>query len=346
MKIRAAILESFGTLVFRDIYSEPLKKGQVLVKIKYSGVCRSQLMEVQGLRGKDKWLPHLLGHEASGVVIEVGKSVSKVKKGDSVILTWIKGKGIESISPRYKFQNKIINSGNISTFSNYSVVSENRLIKKPKKLAFDLAVLFGCAIPTGSGIVFKEKNINKESSVVILGLGGVGLSAVLMLLAKEVRNIIAIDISKKKLNLVKSWGVKNTIQIPKIFESSKVIKMLPSGNIDFCIESAGSVKTIELGFLLIRTDGGKLIFASHPPNNDLIKLKPHELISGKKIIGTWGGGTNPDKDIPIIFKEIFNKNIPIRELVNKIYKLEDLNKALSDLEKGSVFRAIIKMKHK
>ena len=93
MQIQAAILEDKDKLSIRSIYSRKLLPGQVLVKILYSGICRSQLMEIAGLRGEDKWLPHLLGHEGSGVVLEVGKDVKKVKKNDEVILTWIKGEG-------------------------------------------------------------------------------------------------------------------------------------------------------------------------------------------------------------------------------------------------------------
>ena len=151
--IKAAVLFEIGKpLQIREITSNPLKKGQVLIKILYSGICRSQLMEVQGLRGDDKWLPHLLGHEGSGIVEAIGEGVTKVKPGDEVILTWIKSSGLEADYAIYNYKDSVINSGAVTTFSNYSIVSENRVVKKPVNIPFDLAILFGCALPTGAGI--------------------------------------------------------------------------------------------------------------------------------------------------------------------------------------------------
>ena len=143
--IKAAILfDTSGLLLIKKVTSNPLSTGQVLVKILFSGVCRSQLMEVRGSRGEDPWLPHLLGHEASGVVVDVGPGVTKVQSGDEVILTWIKGEGLDAPGAQYKLGDQIINSGRVTTFCNYSVVSESRVVKKPEGLPFDEAVLFGC----------------------------------------------------------------------------------------------------------------------------------------------------------------------------------------------------------
>ena len=140
-----------------------LLRGQILVELKYSGVCRSQLMEVRGLRGKDKYLPHLLGHEGCGKVIHIGSGVKKVKIGDWVILGWIKCKGIESRGAIYKIGNTEINSGPVTTFSSHSIVSENRVVPLPKNIPTDVAVLFGCALPTGAGIIFNEVKPKKIS---------------------------------------------------------------------------------------------------------------------------------------------------------------------------------------
>jgi S-(hydroxymethyl)glutathione dehydrogenase/alcohol dehydrogenase len=160
-----------------------------------------------GLRGEDSWLPHLLGHEGSGIVLAKGPGVTKIEVGDEVILTWIKGKGMEGPGAKYDHEGIVIHSGMVTTFSNYSVVSENRLIKKPNNLAFDTAILFGCALPTGAGMVLNELNVSAESSVIVIGLGGIGLSAIAMLLSLGVNNLMAVDISDEKLKEVKSWGV-------------------------------------------------------------------------------------------------------------------------------------------
>lgn len=344
--IEAAVLfEIDKPLQIKKITSNPLKRGQVLIKILYSGICRSQLMEIQGLRGEDKWLPHLLGHEGSGVVEAVGEGVSKVKPGDDVILTWIKSEGLEADGAKYNYKKSVINSGAVTTFSNYSIVSENRVVKKPKNIPFDLAILFGCALPTGAGMVLNEINVKQNSKVAVIGLGGIGLSATLMLLAKKVTNLVAIDISEEKLKLVKSWGVSNCLNPSKV-EIQSELNSLGLSNIDYCIESAGSINSIELGFSLIKKNGGELIFASHPPSGDKISIDPHELISGKSISGSWGGNTKPDRDFPIFSKLLLpSKTTCLESLIVKEYTLEKINVALSDLKNGKVFRPLIKMKH-
>jgi len=344
-KINAAVLfELNKPLEIRTLKLRSLKSGQVLVKILYSGVCRSQLMEVNGLRGDDRWLPHLLGHEGSGIVVEIGPDVKKFKKGDEVILSWIKGSGIEAQGALYDSDDLVINSGRVTTFSNYSVVSENRIIKKPKNLDFDTAVLFGCALPTGAGMVINEINVNSESSVVVIGLGGIGMSAIAMLLSLKIKKIIAIDISAKKLDLVKSWGVNNIIDASKPNIQELVQEIFPDGA-EFCIESAGRVSSIELGFSLVDRNKGKLLFASHPPEGEKIRLSPHELISGKSIAGSWGGAIDPDRDIPILYHNFISANFPLNSLLTKPYSLIDINKALEDLESGKVIRPLIKMEH-
>jgi len=342
---RAAVLEKLGQpLVIKNIELPPLLPGQILVKVLFSGVCRSQLMEVRGKRGNDPWLPHLLGHEGSGIVLAIGEGVTKVKIDDEVILGWIKGEGLDAPGAKYHCGKQIINSGGVTTFCNYTIVSENRLVKKPIGLEFDTAVLFGCALPSGAGMVLNELKPSTNESVIVLGLGGIGLSALMTLKALGVKSIIAIDISEEKLTLAKQLGATH------IFNSKhgnlyQAIYNLTDGGADMCIESAGQVTTIELGFALIHKNKGKLLFASHPSQDELIQLSPHELISGKKIAGSWGGSTIPDKDIPLMHTLFLNTNIPLNILLTKRYSLEKINDALDDLEAGQVFRPLIVMEH-
>lgn len=322
-----------------------LQQGQVLVKILFSGICRSQIMEKNGLRGKDKWLPHLLGHEGSGEVIKIGKGVKKIKIGDQVILTWIKCKGKNSKNPKYfSISNKKINSGKVTTFSNYAVVSENRIVKKPKSMPIKFAPFFGCAIPTGAGIVLNQIKPNKNDTVLVLGLGGIGLSSIMALKAIDVKKIIAVDVNIQKLKLAKKIGASKTILFNKKTLKEKIKNFCNSDKVDYCIESAGLSSTIELGISLIKNKG-KIVFASHPANGEEIKVKPYDLICGKKIEGSWGGDTKPDSDIKKIFKLFIKKKIKYK-LIGKIeYKLKNINKAIKDLETGKVTRPIIKMVH-
>ena len=143
--MKAAVLHALNVplSIRNDIELPVLCHGQVLVKLAYSGVCHSQLMESRGRRGEDAYLPHLLGHEGSGVVVEVGPGVAKVQSGDSVILGWIKGSGIEAGGVQYKCSDGVLNGGGVTTFNDYAVVSENRCVKVPDGVPMDIAALLG-----------------------------------------------------------------------------------------------------------------------------------------------------------------------------------------------------------
>lgn len=341
MKMTAAVLEKCGKpLQLLDLEIPKLKRGQVLVKIAYSAICRSQLMEIGGHRGPDRWLPHLLGHEASGTVVDVGAEVTKVTPGDDVILTWIRSSGIESDTPEYTHNGRTINAGPITTFSTYSIVSENRVVPKPSQLDMDIAVLFGCALATGSGMILNELKPVATDSVVVLGLGGVGISALLTLLATGVEQVIAIDPDPKKIELAETLGVTAIQYESEQSVLANVRHFLPSGA-DFCVEAAGATGTIELGFSLINERTGQLLFASHPPTGELISLDPHHLIRGKQIRGSWGGATRPDADVPLISKLFIEKKLPLMALTKDRFLLKDINIAL-DLFKGNkIIRPII-----
>jgi len=343
--IRAAILTELNKpLEIKNLESSPLQKGQVLVQILYSGICRSQLMEITGKRGYDPWIPHMLGHEASGIVIDVHSSVDKFKQGDEVILTWIKSEGIDAENISLTSEHGKVNAGPVSTFSNYSIISENRAVHKPRDISFKEAMLFGCAIPTGAGIVLNQVKPKRTDSVLIIGLGGIGLSALIMAVALKVNKIAIIDINDSKLEYAKNLGAHSIYNADNKNLINQVLDDFEEG-FDHCIESAGLTKTIELGFDLLNKKHGQLIFASHPPNHEKISLFPHELIAGKKIFGSWGGEVNPDKDIPRIWKLIKGSSIDLNDFLQVEYGLEDINVAIDDLKKGKVFRPLIKMSH-
>lgn len=341
----AAILYELNQpLRVEEVALPELLPGQVLVKILYSGVCRSQVMECRGGRGVDPWLPHMLGHEGSGQVVAVGEGVTKVVPGDDVILGWVKGTGLEAPGAIYNANGVKINSGRVTTFSNYSIVSESRVYKKPEGLTYATAVLFGCALPTGAGMVFNELKPKSTDAVAVLGLGGIGIAALLALSALEVQTIIAIDVSKEKLQLAEKLGATHVID-----SSSQDVASILKGNfpegVDACIECAGSVSTIELGFKLVRKGGGQLLFASHPPDGEMIRLAPHELISGKRISGSWGGGSLPDQDIPKMYEALSRTGNALEMLLKDVYPLSQINEALNDLAEGRTFRPLIQMPH-
>src|SRR3990167_9037879 len=140
--MKAAILEEInGPLTIGEVTLTDLLFGQVLVKILVSGICGSQLQEIEGNKGNAKFVPHLLGHEGCGIVEKIGDGVTTVKKGDKVVMHWRKGDGIESDFPSYVFKGKKISSGKVTTFSEYAIVSENRLTAVPKDIPDDLCAL-------------------------------------------------------------------------------------------------------------------------------------------------------------------------------------------------------------
>lgn len=345
MKTKAAILYEVGKpLRIEEITIPKLQPGQVLVKVLYSGVCHSQLMEVRGKRGEDRYLPHLLGHEGSGVVMEVGAQVSKVIPGDKVVLTWIKGEGANCPGTQYRKGELVVNAGGVTTFSDYTVVSENRCVKFPDGIPMDVASLFGCAVLTGAGIVLNSMQPQKENSIVIWGVGGIGLSAVMAARLCECSMIIAVDVETSKLELAREFGATHKINVSEDDPLNRLLVLTGGIGVDFAVEATGRARTIEQAFQSVRKNGGLCVFAGHPPAGDKIHLVPHDLISGKQIRGSWGGESKPDYDIPRFAQLYSQGKLPLGRLITHYYSLEQINQALNDLEQRKVGRALIKMR--
>jgi S-(hydroxymethyl)glutathione dehydrogenase / alcohol dehydrogenase len=342
-KMKAAVLHALNVPLRtrNDIEIPMLRHGQVLVKLAYSGVCHSQLMEARGGRGEDAYLPHLLGHEGSGVVVETGPDVTKVQSGDRIVLGWIKGSGIEAGGVKYKCSDGILNGGSVTTFNDYAIVSENRCVKVPIGVPMDIAALFGCAVLTGAGIITNSVRPIKGSSIAIFGLGGIGLSALMGLVLFDCEMVIAVDISEDRLQMAKEFGATHTINAAE-YEPVEAIRGLTHGRgTDYTVEAAGRSDTIEKAFDAVRRGGGLCVFASHPSHGSRISLDPFELICGKHIKGSWGGGSDPDRDIPIYADLYLKDKLPLDKLITKRYSLEEVNQALDDLEQNKVVRPLI-----
>jgi S-(hydroxymethyl)glutathione dehydrogenase/alcohol dehydrogenase len=345
ISFKAAVLEQHKKplKITPDIKVPPLKNGQILVKLAYSGVCHSQIMEIDGLRGEDKYLPHLLGHEGSGLVLDIGPKVKKVKKGDTVVLGWIKGKGIDSGGCSYECNNKTFNAGAVTTFNEYAVISENRCVIVPKKIPMDIAALFGCAVLTGSGIMTNTVKPKDSADIAFFGIGGIGISALAATKLFKLNKIFAVDINNDRLELAKEFGATHVIN-PLDQDPVAFIKSYTDGQgVDYSIDAAGQVKTIEQAFESIKFKDGLCVFASHPKHGEKISIDPFDLISGKRILGSWGGEADPDRDIPIFSKLYLDKKLPLDKLITKKYKLENINDAIQDLKHGKVIRPIIEL---
>lgn len=339
--MKAVILERLKKpLVVADIAMPvALVGGQVRVRILAAGLCGSQLHEIDGNRGEDKYLPHLLGHEGSGIVEEAGPDVTKVKKGDYVVISWIKGSGINAPGGIYAWDKKKVNSGSAAVFAEQSIVSENRITKISKKVPPDVAALLGCAVPTGAGVILNTLKIPKGSTVAIFGTGGVGASAILGAVLAGAKEIIAVDISAYKLKIAKKLGATMLIDASKKDPVAVIRKKYPAG-IDYAVEAAGMTAVMQQAFASL-SNTGTLGIAGHPKEGSRITLNPFEFILGKKIVGSWGGGTNPDIDIPFYAKEYLKGNFPVDGLISHRFSLDKINDALAMLRSGKAARVII-----
>lgn len=342
--MKAAVLTGLGaplTLV-EGIAVPPLKPAQVLVRIAFSGVCHSQVMEARGRRGADNWLPHMLGHEATGRVVEVGEAVTKVKPGDLVVLSWIRGAGGEAGGCQYSHDGQTINAGGVTTFSDMAVISENRLTLLPEGVPLDVGVLFGCALPTGAGLVLHELQPRPHSSIAIFGVGGIGMCALMASAMHDFAKVIAVDISDEKLTLAASLGAHVTVNSRKRDALAAIREETGGEGADYAVDASGVTQVIELAFAATHRTG-TTIFASHPPAGETIALDPHALISGKQIRGSWGGGSDIDRDVPVFAALYRSGKLPLDRLISRRYSLDEINEALDDLEQGRVVRPVIEI---
>ncbi len=347
MQTLAAVLDKINhPLSIEELIIPDLKQGQVLVKIAYSGICHSQLNEIRGLKGEDKFLPHTLGHEGSGIVMEVGPKVQKVKGGDHVVLTWIKGSGLDIPATQYRrLDASIVNSGAISTFMEYAVISENRLVPIAKEMPLKEAALFGCAISTGAGIVFNTLQAKAQDTIAIFGVGGIGMSAVIAAKTLDCRQIIAVDIDPYKLDFSLKIGATHVVNVAKQDPISAIMNLTGGQGVDYAIEAAGLKETMEKAFSAIRSNGGTLVIAGNLAHKEKISLDPFDLIKGKKIIGTWGGDSCPDRDIPRYVELFWAGKLKMGDLITSCFCLNDINSALEVFKSGrNVIRVLIENK--
>ncbi len=346
IKNKIAVLENVAKplRILNDVQIPKLKKGQVLVKIKYSGICGSQIFEILGMRDSIKYIPHVLGHEASGTIIKKYRNVRKVKPGDNVFISWIKSKGKDASNIFYKYpkKNKRINSGKVATFMNYTIVPENCVNKYSKRITMRESVLLGCALPTGAGMVLNQGNLKKKNKILILGLGGVGISSLMATRLYKNVEVYAYDINSKILKKIKPFFKNCTFLNRKEFKlMQNNCKKNHKSGFDKIFETTGTIFGIESSINLLK-NSGNLIFASHPEKNKKISIDPFELIKGKNIAGSWGGKTNFDKNLKDFTKIIIlNRNL-INLIVSKTYNFLKINNAINDLRKKKVLRPIIK----
>ena len=205
----------------------------------------------------------------------------------------------------------------------------------------DVGMLFGCAVPTGAGIVTNTLRPHDGSTVAVFGLGGIGMSALMATQLFRCSRVIAVDVEQQKLNLARDFGATDTVNSTQVDPILAIRGMTDGHGVDYSIEAAGHTRTIEQSFAAVRKNGGRCVFASHPEAGAKIALDPYDLISGKRIEGSWGGGCDPDRDIPR-FAELYRAGkLPLEKLISRRYTLDQINDALDDLEHRRIGRPLV-----
>jgi S-(hydroxymethyl)glutathione dehydrogenase/alcohol dehydrogenase len=344
MKTTAAILvETAKPLELWDIDMPSLRSGQVLVEVIFSGACRTQVMEAWGMKGEDKWLPHCLGHEGVGRVLETGADVTRVKSGDVVVMSWLKAQGIEAGGAKYTFDGKVVNAGAVTSFQKMAVCSENRLSPVPEGIPPDQAVMLGCALPTGYGCVVNTGRAKPGESIAVFGAGGIGQSAIMTAVALGLDPVIAVDVAEDKLQMAKAFGAKVLVN-PRNDDALAAIKAATNGRgVDLAVEATGQPGVMVMAFESVRAQGGRAVIAGNAKAGEELRIQPGLLNQGKSLLGTWGGDSVPDRDFPRIAALMTAKKIDVTPLLTKRYALADINAALDDLKDGRVGRPVIDM---
>lgn len=341
MKTTAAVLVELGKpLELADLEVPPLKPGQVLVEVAYSGVCHTQVGEARGHRGEDRFLPHGLGHEGSGIVCEVGSGVTKVKLGDRVILSWIKGSGADVPGTVYRWDGRAVNAGGITTFATHAVISENRLTLIPDGMSMRLAALVGCAVPTGAGVIFNTAQPKPGQSVAVFGAGGIGSCAIAAASLAGCTPVIAVDVNPDKLALARRLGATHTVSA-KGADPVAELQKLCKGGVDFAVEATGLAPVMRQALAAVRAQGGAAVVVGNARFGETLEIDPRELNQGKRLLGTWGGDNVPDRDYPRYCRLMTAGRLDLSPLLSRSYRLTEVNAALDDLEHGRAARPLL-----
>ena len=336
----AILVENKKPLVLTDIdLPKDLDFGQVLVKVCYSGLCGAQINEIDAVKGSDKFLPHLLGHEGSGIVEKTGEGVTTTKPGDHVVLHWRKGSGVQSPLPKYSWNGKHINAGWVTTFNEKAIVSENRMTVIPKDFDLRTAALFGCAVTTGFGVVNNDAKVKVGQSVLIFGIGGIGLNIAYASSMISAYPIIGIDVHESKINMGKKFGLTHGIIADSKNLKNEIHSIMGDKGPDVTFETTGNARIMEKAYELTPNDG-KTIFVGVP--NDKISIYSLPLAFDKKLIASHGGNSVPDKDIPRYIRLIKNKKMSLENLITNEFALSEINKAIDLFRSGKAGRIILK----
>ena len=332
---KAAILaQSRQPLVVDEItLPDALGVGQVLVKMLYSTICGAQLNEIAAAKGPDKFLPHLLGHEASARVLETGPGVTTVKEGDTVVLHWRPSQGIQCQPPAYKWRGAKLNAGWVTTFNEYAVVSENRMTVIGADYDLRNAPLLGCAVTTAAGVINNDAKVKIGESVVVFGVGGVGLNVVQFAQLAGAYPIVAIDLVDAKLAMAKERGATHCINSSGAGDlEGEIRKIVGQQGPDKVIETTGVKSVIELAYNLTHADG-TCVLVGVP--NEKVTIYTLPIHFNKVLTGSHGGDAVPHVDIPRLIRLNRAGRLSFDGIITHEFTLDQINDALDLVRSGA-----------
>lgn len=372
MNIRAAVLRASGAarpyadsrpLSIETVRLDPPGPDEVLVAIKAAGLCHSDLSVIDGNRPRP--LPMALGHEAAGAVEAVGSGVDDLKPGDRVVMVFMpscrrcapceggrpalcepgaaaNGKGELLAGGRrlHDAAQDLHHHLGCSAFAEKAVVSRRSLVRVPDDLPFEHAALFGCAVLTGVGAVMNTAAVRPGQSVVVVGLGGVGLASVLGALAAGASPVVAVDLSEDKLALARSFGDVRAVNAADADAVDRV-RALTGGGADVALEMAGSARALDAAWRMTRR-GGTTVTAGLPPPDATLPVNIVQLVAeARSLKGSYIGDADPERDVPRYVDLFRQGRLPVDRLLTKTIGLDQINAAFDDLADGRTVRTVV-----
>lgn len=346
-----------------EVELEGPSEGEVLIEVMAAGLCHSDLSVVAGKRKRA--VPTVAGHEGAGIVREIGPGVQGLQPGDHVVMTTGAGCGhchtcadqrpvlcenatlgraqglLANGAQRLSLNGKPIHHySGISSFAQYTVTSQQSVIKADKSIPLQIAAMFGCAVVTGVGCVFNAAKVRPGQRVAVLGLGGVGLNTVMAAKIAGASEIIGIDINESKFPLAKELGCTNTLLAsdPSI---ATQIRDLTSGGVDFSFEISGARSAMATAIAITRR-GGEIVCVGMGATSDTYEYPHTLLVAEEKVIrGSIMGSCVAERDIPLYLRLYSENRLPVDRLMSGSIGFEDLNSNLDMLQSGNVLRQIL-----
>jgi S-(hydroxymethyl)glutathione dehydrogenase/alcohol dehydrogenase len=367
MKSRAAIAWKAGQkLEVNEVNVEGPKQGEVLVRIVATGVCHTDAYTLSG-KDPEGIFPSILGHEGAGIVEDVGPGVTSVSKGDHVIPLYIpecgkckfclsgktnlcqairltQGKGLmPDGSSRFSLSGETLyHYMGTSTFSEYTVVPEIALAKISKNAPLDKVCLLGCGITTGLGAVKNTAKVEKDSTVAVFGLGGIGLSVIQGAVMANAKRIIAIDINDGKKDIAMELGATDFINPKNITGAiQEHIVDITDGGVDYSFECVGSVYLMRSALECTHKGWGKSVIIGVAGAGEEISTRPFQLVTGRSWLGTAFGGVKGRSELPTIVDDYMDGKVKVNEFVTETMPLENINSAFDAMHEGKVIRSVI-----